>query len=718
MNFFRLSLGLQMFIATFLGIFCGIFFGELCSVLGPWGTAYIMILKITTIPYLICAILHGVGKLSSTTAKSILKKGFFFITGAWAINISMIYLTVFLFPHANGIPFSSYSTKAPATLNFASLLIPENIFSALANNVVPAIAIFGVILGIALMHLKEKQPLISILETLMEALTRITQWISRITPVGTFLIISYQVGTVHLSTIKQVSTYLILFILATLVVVFWIFPRLIAMFTTIPARRWLRDLSPILLLAYTTNVVIVTLPFLIELIKKEIEEFYQKDGRIGDQVQGIVSIIFNLPLSSFFISIYVFFVSFFYHLPLSLSSQVQLFCTTFLTSLGAMGLGSWINSLNFLLDSLNLPLDAIDLYLTTLPFTAGFQSMVSVMEVTSLALLIALACHKLLTFRWRKILRNSVLIVCPILLGALLLKIFNPFPPVSNSAKSIYELPVKSSVKVTTYTTNAPLPPPQIGDIFERVLTQKVLRVGYNPDAAPFCFLNKEGSLSGYDVAFAYQLATDLECDLEFIPLNYGTLGSELESGLYDIGMCGVSLTERRLTQVCFSDPYLDSQLVFVMKKKYAKLLHSIDAILNHPHIKVAVLRDSSYDALVQRLLPSDRIIQLDTYDDFATYYPSAVLIQGQPQAISWSLSHPTFAVVTPSVFLDQDTLAYPVPPKQDRFHSYLGQWLKLKKNEGFTQKQYDLWVLGKTAGATPPEEHWSIIRDVLHWIE
>jgi Na+/H+-dicarboxylate symporter/ABC-type amino acid transport substrate-binding protein len=716
MRFFRLSLGLQMLIATFLGIFCGLFFGNLCSVFGPWGTAYVMVLKITTIPYLICAIIHGVGRLASGTAKSILQKGFFFIAGAWTINISMIYLTVFLFPRAVGIPYASYSTTAPATLNFASILIPENIFSALANNVVPAIVVFGLLLGIAMMHLKEKQPFMGLVETLVEALTRITGWISRITPIGTFLIIAYQVGTIQLSTVKQVSTYLILYILATLVIVFWVFPRVMSMFTHIPARRWLKDLSPILLLGYTTNVVIVTLPFMIELIKKEIDEFYQKDGRIGDQVQGIVSIIFNLPLGSLFISVYVFFVSLFYHLPLSIGSQIQLFFTTFLTSLGAMGLGSWINSLNFLLDSLNLPLDAIDLYLTTLPFTAGFQSMVSVMEISSVSLFIALACHKLLTYKWHKILRSSALIVSPILLLALLLKIFNPLPPVSNNAKSIYELKVQAPVKVTTYTAADSLPAPRSGDVFERVLSSKVLRVGYNPDAAPFCFLNKEKKASGYDIAFAHQLAADLGCDLELIPMDFGALGQQLNAGLYDIGMSGVSLTERRLTQVCFSEPYITANVVFVMKKKYSKTLTSVEAILNHPHIKVAVLRASSYDALAHTLFPADRIIQLDKYDDFATYYPSAVLLRGQPQAISWSLRHPAFTVVIPTAPIEQDSLAYPVQANQDRFLCYLNQWLKLKKNEEFTQRQYNLWVLGRTETATPAEERWSVIRNVLHW--
>ena len=97
---FRNSLTFQMLIATLLGIFVGLFLGDLCHAFAPLENAYIMILKITTIPYLICAVIHGIGRLATGAAKQILKKGLLFIAGIWVINIGMIYMTVFLFPHS------------------------------------------------------------------------------------------------------------------------------------------------------------------------------------------------------------------------------------------------------------------------------------------------------------------------------------------------------------------------------------------------------------------------------------------------------------------------------------------------------------------------------------------------------------------------------------------------------------------------------------------
>jgi hypothetical protein len=42
--------------------------------------------------------------------------------------------------------------------------------------------------------------------------------------------------------------------------------------------------------------------------------------------------------------------------------------------------------------------------------------------------------------------------------------------------------------------------------------------------------------------------------------------------------------------------------------------------------------------------------------------------------------------------------------------------WINLKRNDGTIDKLFDYWIMGKNAGPTGPR--WSIIRDVLHWVE
>jgi Na+/H+-dicarboxylate symporter/ABC-type amino acid transport substrate-binding protein len=718
MRLFRMSLTLQMAIATVLGILCGLFFGDLCSVFSSWGSAYIMLLKVTAVPYLIGAIIHGVGQLSLFQAKQILKKGIFFIGLAWAINVCVVYLIKSVFPLSRSSTLSGYTSVDTPHLDFAALLIPDNIFYDLSNNIIPAIVIFSLLIGIALMYLREKQYLMNSFHNLVEALTRITSWIARITPLGTFLIIANQVGTIQLTTIKQVSTYIILYILGVSFIVFWIFPRLTQMLTGIPSYRWLQQTFPILLLAYTTNVVIVCLPYIIELLKKETQILDPKDEQAQSQIQGTVSVVFNLPLGSLFITVFVFFIAIFYAFPLSIGSQVELFVTTFLTSLGAVGLGSWINSLTFILDSLGLPADAVNIYLTTLPFTSGFQSMVSVMEIASLSLFITLACRQMILFKWSRIIRNGVFTVVPVLLIFGSIQIFNPFPEIKNASKSIFELKISSSIPVTTYTSSPPLESSLQQDALEKILETKVLRVGYNPTIPPFCFYNVDGNVVGYDIAFAYELAYDLGCRLEFVPLRYDQLAEELNSGLYDIGMSAITINEQRLKQLLFTRPYITPRLVFLVHESSRKLFSTIDHIFESNKTMVAVMKGSSFEPLARELFPTKEIILLDSYEDFQQYGPNVGLLWEEEEAIAWILSHRGYRIVLTQPQLGIDSIGYAIRNNSFRFLDYLNRWLQLKETQGFTAKQLDLWVKGKTEIAAPAEPRWSVIHDVLHWVD
>jgi Na+/H+-dicarboxylate symporter/ABC-type amino acid transport substrate-binding protein len=717
MRLFKISLTLQMAIATILGVLCGLFFGDLCDVFSPSADAYIMLLKVTAVPYLIGAIIHGVGQLSLSQAKQILKKGVLFISLAWLINVLMVYTIKYLFPQPSSTQLGGYISGDIPHLDCAELLIPDNIFFALANNVVPAIVIFSLLIGIALMYIKEKEVMMRGMDNLVQVLTRITAWIARITPIGTFLIIANQVGTIQLSTVKQVSTYVILFIIGTSIVVFWIFPRLTNMLTSIPSYKWLQQLLPILVLAYTTNVVIVCLPYIIELLKKETQLLDPQDDKAQSQIQGTVSVVFNLPLGSIFITVFVFFVSTFYNIPLMLTSQFELFLTTFLTSLGAVGLGSWINSLTFILDSLGLPLESINLYLTTLPFTSGFQSMVSVIEIASLSLFITLACRNMILWRWSRILKQGLFTVVPILLLVSAIKMFNPLPEIKNEIKSIYELNISSSIPVKIYKT---LPPPSSfeGDAFERIMTTKTLRVGYTPKCAPFCFLNIDGSVVGYDIAFAYELAYDLGCQLELVPLSYPNLIDELNNRSYDIAMSAVTINEPRLKALTFTESYMTPRLCFVVPEKLRKRFATIDSINENSKIQIAVLKGSSFEAVAKELFPSKKLIPLNDYEDFDPKSDYVALLWEEQEAIAWSLCHRNYRIVFPQSPMGFDTLSYAIRNDSPRFIHYLDQWLELKKSHGFTEKQYDLWIKGKTEIASQAEPRWSIVRDVLHWID
>jgi len=52
---------------------------------------------------------------------------------------------------------------------------------------------------------------------------------------------------------------------------------------------------------------------------------------------------------------------------------------------------------------------------------------------------------------------------------------------------------------------------------------------------------------------------------LRFIPFEQDDLIAQLDAGLFDVGMAGVSVTTPRLEKMTFSEPYFETALCFIV---------------------------------------------------------------------------------------------------------------------------------------------------------
>jgi hypothetical protein len=81
----------------------------------------------------------------------------------------------------------------------------------------------------------------------------------------------------------------------------------------------------------------------------------------------------------------------------------------------------------------------------------------------------------------------------------------------------------------------------------------------------------------------------------------------------------------------------------------------------------------------------------------------------------AWTLKYPQYSVVRPKGWDARTPLHYFVA-EECRFEEFMNSWLQLKRLNGTIDQLYDYWILGidTQAGAA----RWSIIRNVLHWVE
>ena len=72
--------------------------------------------------------------------------------------------------------------------------------------------------------------------------------------------------------------------------------------------------------------------------------------------------------------------------------------------------------------------------------------------------------------------------------------------------------------------------------------------------------------------------------------------------------------------------------------------------------------------------------------------------------------------MVVPAPGITKVPLAYPIGAQDPAFASFMNTWLDLKRKDGTIQGLYDYWVLGRDAA--PRQPRWSVIRNVLHWVD
>ena len=108
--------------------------------------------------------------------------------------------------------FSSSLVERRPAFNFIDLYIPANPFNSLANNVVPAVVLFSLVLGIAVVGVARRERLLDVLQVARDAISAATRLVTRLTPYGLFAIAANAAGTLSLEQLGRLQIYLVAYV--------------------------------------------------------------------------------------------------------------------------------------------------------------------------------------------------------------------------------------------------------------------------------------------------------------------------------------------------------------------------------------------------------------------------------------------------------------------------------------------------------------------------
>lgn len=119
----------------------------------------------------------------------------------------------------------------------------------------------------------------------------------------------------------------------------------------------------------------------------------------------------------------------------------------------------------------------------------------------------------------------------------------------------------------------------------------------------PYEFYEND-QIVGIDAEMAAAIADQMGRKLNIVDTEFGSIIAGIQTGKYDIGMAGMTVTEERLESVNFSDSYATGVQVVIVKEDSA--IKTVDDLLSP---------DASYKAGVQQDTTGD-IYLSDTYEN------------------------------------------------------------------------------------------------------
>lgn len=720
-------LPLWVLIGASLGILTGLFFGDQAAVLRPVGTTYVMLMEVVVFPYIICSLLHGLGRLSPETAWRLFRCSWHVYLGLWGLTFLVIFLLSFAIPPAP--PPSFIDASAPEKgLGLLALLIPANPFLDIVQNHLPAIVLFSIVFGIAVQRVKNKEAFLSILDLVRSASVTFWHWVVLLAPVGVFALFADTAGTLEPQALADLSLYVGTLLFGTLILAFWILPSVLAALCPLSTREVLRDLQGAIVIVVVTSISVAALPFVQQAAEKLAKRAGIEDEDCPEIIKTSLAVSYPLAqLGNFFIWLFVLFAAFYYRIPVSTGEQFALPFVSLLSGFGSPT--SSIDSVAFLTDWLDFPSEATSLYVGMMTITRYGQVVVSAMGFAFVSFLVTMIYYGKVRLRVPR-LAVSLLVAAAVVAAAtaagrivesrLVVRDASPYlayelgPEITQGVVAVIEEPAKSGEAGGGAPAPAAAAAAPQASTLERIRSAGELRIGFNPNIIPFSYRNERGELVGFDIAYAYQLARDLGVRLRLIPFTWDGLEQDLSDRRFDLAVAGIYVTDERLQRFALSEPYLKSPVALIVRAKAAANFLSRADIEAQDDLTIAVFDDPVMIALAKRVLPSAKVAVLPSYEVLPEHPEIDAAIWTLEQAKAWAAPREGYTAVVPKDLGGQFLIAYLMQADALEFRDYLDYWLKLQEVNGFNQRMVHQWIDGKPDAKGKPR--WSILRDVLGW--
>jgi Na+/H+-dicarboxylate symporter len=712
-------MGTKILIGVVAGILVGVFLGNLVEPFDVAGKVYVSLLQMTVLPYVVVSLIGKIGKLTMVEAKRLGGRAGIILLALWGISLlTVVIMPLFLPAWEAGTFFSASLIEPPRTFDFLGLYLPTNPFYSLAENIVPASVLFSILLGVALIGIPKKKLLLDPLSVVSDTLGRISNAVVKLSPWGTFALAAAAAGNLSPPELTRLAGYIFTYTAAIILLTFIVLPGFLAALTPFRFRTVMSNWREAGLTAFATGKLFAVLPMVIEAARRLLVEQGVPDEEAAATADVFVPLAYPFPNAGKVLSIlFIPFAAWFIGRPLGLDDYPALL------SIGLLSFfGSPVAAVPFLLQIMELPLDLFPLFLVAGIWCARLGDVAGAMHLTVFTALASAWNRGLLKVHpprlgvWAAYSVGAAFAFAAAN-GYLVEVSIRGQPP---SASRVMEMELLDSLAEIQEEEAGKNPHAlEPGETrLQRIRRTKILRVGYEPLRPPFVYRNGDKKIVGYDIDLVQRLAADLDATLVLVPCKRADVGRALKDDLCDLVVGSIPSSIDNLETFHESPTYEELHLAFLVLDHRVKEFREPGSVRHAKGLRIGYGTTAYFVRSRKHLVPNAELVEIKDEEAFLRGEGPEVdlILTSAEKGAVWTMLRPEYSVFVPKGARAQVPLVIALPVDAPELEKLLKTWVPLKKDDGTIAELHAHWVLGEQW--QKKDARWSIIKDVLRWVD
>lgn len=225
---------------------------------------------------------------------------------------------------------------------------------------------------------------------------------------------------------------------------------------------------------------------------------------------------------------------------------------------------------------------------------------------------------------------------------------------------------------------------------WEKIKERGELRVGLSADYAPMEFehtVNGKTEYAGVDIDLAKKNAKDNNLKLKIVNMSFDSLLGALKTGKIDIIISGMTSTPERKKQVDFSDSYMMTKNIMLVKKDKVSEYKDIKDFNNK---KVGAQKGTEQEKIAQTEIENASITSLSRLPDVILALKSGKVegaVVEKPVAEAYLKQNPKLGISNVKFNEEEKDTVIAVPKDSPKLLSQINKTIKEVKDKGLIDK-------------------------------